>query len=127
MRGQYTDPHSLALKMHRLQHWLDSSELPATATRHVINPAATVIVDPTSNSPAASLNRNAIRLTGASEWSAEDLHGMARLFEIAGIDRYFVWLSPGPGAEKVRGWLKCRPIASSVVRSETSRTQKKSR
>jgi GNAT superfamily N-acetyltransferase len=33
---------------------------------------------------------------------------MARLFEVAGIDRHFVWLSPGPGADAVREWLKSR-------------------
>jgi GNAT superfamily N-acetyltransferase len=108
MSGQNTDPHSLALKMHRLHHWLDASELPDTTTRHVINPNAAVIVDPTSNSPAAALNRNAIRLTGASGLSVADLLGMARLFEVAGIDRHFVWLSPGPDADVVREWLKTR-------------------
>jgi GNAT superfamily N-acetyltransferase len=103
------DPHSLALKMHRLQHWLDGSELPATATRHVIAGAnTTIVVDATSNSPAASLNRNAIRLTGAPGQSSGDLRDMARLFEIAGVDRHFVWLSPGAGADAIRAWLKTR-------------------
>jgi GNAT superfamily N-acetyltransferase len=108
MRGRQTDPRSLALKIHRLQHWLDGSELPATTTRHVIDANATVLVDPASNSPAASLNRNAIRLSGAAGQTPQDFEHMARLFEAAGVDRHFVWLSPGPGADATREWLKTR-------------------
>jgi hypothetical protein len=108
MRGRHTDPGSLAPKMHRLQQWLDGSELPATATRHVIDANAAVIVDPTSNSPAASLNRNAIRLSGAPGFSADDLDNMARLFAAADIERYFVWLSPGPATAAALPWLTAK-------------------
>jgi GNAT superfamily N-acetyltransferase len=108
MQGLTPDTHSLAVKMHRLQHWLDGSELPATAMRHVVGANGTVIVDPTSNSPAASLNRNAVRLTGAPALGAADLQRMAALFDEAGVERHFVWLSPGPGADAVREWLVAR-------------------
>jgi GNAT superfamily N-acetyltransferase len=108
MRGLQTGPGSLAPKMHRLQLWLDGSELPATARRHVVDASAAVIVDPTSNSPAASLNRNAIRLSGAPGLRADDLANMSSLFSAAGVERYFVWLSPGPASSEVLPWLKAQ-------------------
>jgi GNAT superfamily N-acetyltransferase len=54
----------------------------------------------------ASSNFNRVYLCGAEEGLTVD--GMARiadLFRQAGVERFYVWLSPGPRMEVVRGWL----------------------
>jgi hypothetical protein len=106
MRAEYTDAPVLAAKMHRLQAWLDASELPASCTRHLLEEASAVVtVDASSHSPAASLNRNAIRLCSSPALSPSGLQQMAGLFSSVGIARFFVWMSPGSRNDLVRDWL----------------------
>ena len=60
----------------------------------------------TSTSPAASFNRNRICLSGTEGGlTLEGLIEMLKLFDAQRVNRSFVWLSPGPGIERVREWL----------------------
>jgi len=100
------DPASFALRIARLQRWLDAVDPHPTVRLHYIDRVwAAIKVDATSTEPAASLNRNAIRLFGGRGLSANDLNAMSALFEEAGAGRFFVWLHPGPDMEVVRRWL----------------------
>ena len=56
--------------------------------------------------PYASSNFNRVHLCGAEQGLTAD--GMARiadLFRQAGVTKFYVWLSPGPRIDAVRGWL----------------------
>jgi len=100
------DSESLALKMAGLQRWLDDCTRSSTTFVHYVDHAfAAVTVDPTSRSRAASFNKNAIRLCGGRGLSVSELNWMARLFSAADVERFFVWLSPGPGSDVIREWL----------------------
>jgi GNAT superfamily N-acetyltransferase len=102
----FPDPESLAIQIARMQRWLDTADQNPAVTLHYFDHAfAAVTVDPTSDAPAASLNRNAIRLCGGRGLTESDLCEMARLFEARAVERFFIWLYPGPGMEVVRGWL----------------------
>ena len=65
-----------------------------------------VSIDPNRQSQYASGNRNRVHLCGAEPGLRSE--GLARLvdqFTAAGVTRFFVWLSPGPDMDTVRGWL----------------------
>src|SRR5262249_60745484 len=65
-----------------------------------------VSISPAEQGPLASSNFNRVYLCGAEEGlTAEGLARIADLFRQAGVDRYYVWLSPGPRMEAVRAWL----------------------
>jgi hypothetical protein len=56
--------------------------------------------------PYASSNFNRVHLCGAEEGlTADGMACIANLFRQAGVERFYVWLSPGPCMEVVRGWL----------------------
>ena len=92
-----------------MSSWLESREgLPAE--RHSFDTApfgrSHISIDPTSTAPAASLNRNRICLHGAGGLTKSGLAELAKRFEARGVRRFFAWLSPGPGADDVRQWLR---------------------
>lgn len=103
------NPTALAQQLHRLQRWLNVSELPATAVSYYVDhPSISVTVDPTSDARAASLNRNRIRLCGGQKVSAAELDSIAALFGAQGVSRFFVWLSPGAEMTVIRERLATR-------------------
>ena len=109
MRGM--DREALASKMRALQSWIDSGESSATCVRQQFSRPpfgfAEVTVDPRSTEPAASYNRNRIVLCGSSGGLTLDgLHEMIGLFHSREVDRFFVWLSPGPNLDLIRGWFR---------------------
>lgn len=68
--------------------------------------SAYVSISVAEQGPYASSNFNRVHLCGAEEGLTAD--GMARiadLFRQTGVKRFYVWLSPGPRMEIVRGWL----------------------
>ena len=104
------DPGALVSKVRRLQIWLEPAAPSPTWSRHRFDRPpygfADVTVDVSSTSPAASYNRNRICLSGAEGGLTFDgLIEMLRLFDTQRVNRSFVWLSPGPGIERVREWL----------------------
>src|SRR6266446_7476113 len=91
--------------MNSLQRWLDGGEGTSTEViRYFDHAFAAVTVDPTSTARAASFNRNRIRLCGGRGLSTTELSEMAQLFDAQGVERFFVWLSPGPRIETIREW-----------------------
>jgi len=100
------DPAALAVKLHRLQRWLNISELPATTVSHYPDhPSVAVTVDPTSDARAASLNRNRINVCCSQPISATEFLEIVAVFEAQGVSRFFAWLSPGPEIGAVRNLL----------------------
>jgi hypothetical protein len=69
--------------------------------------SAYVSISLAEQGPYASANFNRVYLCGAEEeLTSEGLTRIADLFRQAGVEKYFVWLSPGPRMEIVRGWLE---------------------
>jgi GNAT superfamily N-acetyltransferase len=107
------DTLALASTMKRLTTWLGRNCQPEGFVQQCYDGApfggAYVTIDPTRQGPAASGNWNRIHVCGAEPGLTPD--GLARLadqFAAAGVRRFFVWLSPGPDMDTVRGWLKAR-------------------
>ena len=68
--------------------------------------SAYMTISPAEQGPFASSNFNRVYLCGAEDGlTADALASVADLFRQAGVDRYYVWLSPGPRMELVRCWL----------------------
>jgi hypothetical protein len=69
--------------------------------------SAYVSISLAEQGPFASSNFNRIYLCGAEDGlTAEGLASIADLFRQVGVEKYYVWFSPGPRMEVVRGWLK---------------------
>jgi GNAT superfamily N-acetyltransferase len=69
--------------------------------------AAYVSISLAEQGPYASANFNRVYLCGAEEGlTVEGLAHIADRFRHAGVEKYYVWLSPGPRMEVVRGWLE---------------------
>ena len=89
------DPEALASRMRRLQSWMESKASSPTWSRHQFDRPpfgnAEVTVDATSNSPAASFNRNRICLCGSEGGLTRDgLTEMIQLFDAQRVKRFFV-------------------------------------
>ncbi|MEO8062268.1 MAG: hypothetical protein ABI821_05935 [Pseudomonadota bacterium] len=104
------DAESLALKLMRMQAWMEQPDAYPQYTRQQFDAApgaAQISVDPTSTEAAASFNRNRIILCGRSgELTHDDLLRFIEIFRASGVRRFFAWLSPGPERDTVRGWLE---------------------
>jgi hypothetical protein len=110
------DEISLSLKLKRLTVWLDSRCQPDSGVRKQFDGApfgsCYVTVDPIRQDPAASRNLNRVYLCGTEAGlQPEGLDRLIELFTAAGVRRFFVWLSPGPDMDRVRGWLKERGLS----------------
>jgi GNAT superfamily N-acetyltransferase len=113
------DKISLSLKLKRFIPWLDDrcqpDGQPVSAARKQFHGApfggAYVTIDPNRQGPAASANFNRIYLCGTEAGLQPDgLDRLIELFAAADVKRFFVWLSPGPDMDAVRGWLKQRSL-----------------
>ena len=101
--------HRLALHMKELSRWLSDQEGSPEEIREFAGPPhgdALVSLDPASDAPAASFNRNRIVLCGARGGLTQDgLRALLDIFERRRIPRVFAWLNPGPDDSLVRDWL----------------------
>ncbi len=104
------DKIALSRQMKRLTGWLDSHSEPAGFIRKQFDRPpfgnCYVTIDPERQGLHASANKNRVYLCGTEAGLEQD--GLARLIELfsnAGVRRFFVWLSPGPDMDVVRGWL----------------------
>lgn len=100
----------LSLKMQRLTQWLDSQHPPARFVRKRFDGApfgsCYVTIDPDRQARFASGNMNRVYLCGAEPgMDSNSLRQIIDLFAAERIPRFFVWLSPGPRMDVVRGWL----------------------
>jgi GNAT superfamily N-acetyltransferase len=113
------DKISLSLKLKRFIPWLDDRCQPDGQQEGLVRKqfhgapfgGAYVTVDPNRQGTAASANLNRIYLCGTEAGLQPDgLDRLIELFAAAGVKRFFVWLSPGPDMDVVRGWLKARGL-----------------
>jgi hypothetical protein len=109
------DKIALALKMKRLVQWLDDQAPSAGFVRRQFQGPpfgnCYVTIDPERQAPFASPNMNRVYLCGAEAgMDSGSIRRLIDLFRTAGIERFFVWLSPGPEMDKVRGWLEARGL-----------------
>jgi GNAT superfamily N-acetyltransferase len=107
------DEIALSLKLKRFIPWLDDRCQPDSLIRKQFHGApfggCYVTIDPNRQGPAASGNFNRIYLCGTEAGLQPDgLDRLIELFMAAGVKRFFVWLSPGPAMDMVRGWLDQR-------------------
>jgi hypothetical protein len=100
----------LSLKMRRLVQWLDGRCPPDSFIRRRFDRPpfgdCYVTIDPERQAKAASPNMNRVYLCGADAgMDSGSIRHLIDLFVGKGIERFFVWLSPGPDMDRVRGWL----------------------
>jgi GNAT superfamily N-acetyltransferase len=105
------DPIALAARLKSLNVHMDKWARADGLRQHVFDArpfgSAYVSISPAEQGPYASANFNRVHVCGAEEGlTAEGLARIADRFRQADVDRYFVWLSPGPRMEIVRGWLE---------------------
>jgi hypothetical protein len=104
------DKIGLSLKMKRLTAWLDDRCRPESLIRKQFHDApfgnCYVTIDPGNQGPFASANLNRAYLCGREAGMESDgIERLIALFTEKGVRRFFVWLSPGPDMDAVRGWL----------------------
>jgi GNAT superfamily N-acetyltransferase len=104
------DKIALSLKLKRFIPWLDDRCQPDSLIRkHFHGPpfgGCYVTIDPERQGTAASANFNRVYLCGTESGMAADaLEKLIPLFTAEAVKRFFVWLSPGPDMDAVRGWL----------------------
>jgi len=104
------DTIDLSLKMKRLTAWLDTQNQPdglAGRRFHGVPFAdAYVTIDPEHQSPHASANLNRVHLCGAErDMGADGVKRLISFFAGHGVQRFFVWLSPGPDMDTARELL----------------------
>ena len=105
-----TDPLELAGLIKNLTIHMDARCRAAGLSQLRLDAApfgsAYVSISLAEQGPHASSNFNRVHLSGAEHGLTAD--GMARiadLFRQAGVKKFYVWLSPGPRIDAVRGWL----------------------
>jgi|SRR5215475_631202 len=104
------DKLALAQAVKELTRRTDGYWRPAGLVQHLFAGApfgtAYVCISPGEQGVHPSSNHNRVLLCGAESGLAVDgITGLMKLFADAGITRFFVWLSPGPGMKVVRRWL----------------------
>ena len=110
------DKIALSLKMKRLSAWLDGRCEPDRLVRKVFDGPpfgqCYVTIDRNRQGRFASINMNRVYLCGTEAGLTPDgIERLIELFRAEGVERFFVWLSPGPDMETVRGWLEARGLS----------------
>ena len=110
------DNFALARTMQRLAAAIDAQCRPAGAVRRMFDAPpfgnAYICISPGEESQFASANHNRIHLCGTDGGlTVEGLAQLRRMFDEAGVSRFFVWLTPGPDMDWVRGWLAAAGMA----------------
>ena len=105
------DTLDLSRKMKRLTAWLDTQVHPdGLAGRRFHGVAFGEVyatIDPERQTPYASANLNRVHLCGAEDgMSTEGVGRLIAFFASHGVQRFFVWLSPGPDMDKARRLLE---------------------
>ena len=110
------DEFALPLKMRRLTRWLDETCQPDNLMCRLFDGPpfghAYVTIDPERQGELASFNFNRVHLCGRDTGMEETgIAHWTNLFARHGVKKFFVWLSPGPEMETVRGWLEAGGLA----------------
>lgn len=106
----------LSQKMNRLVQWLDGHRPPAGFVRRRFDGPpfgnCYVTIDPERQTTFASGNMNRVYLCGREAgMSPDSIRRLIDLFRSEGIERFFVWLSPGPDIEIMRGWIEASGLS----------------
>ncbi len=102
------EAEQLALSLLRLQALVDETCFPAVIRRP--SERAYVSINPGDTGPNASTNRNRIMLAGDGGLTRRGFADLFDLFAREDVDRFFVWLTPGPGRETVEAWLEQKEL-----------------
>jgi len=110
------DEIALSLKMKRLAMWLDRRCQGEGVVRKQFDAApfgnCCVTIDPERQGPFASGNHNRVHICGTeSGLKPGGVDRLIEMFTTEGVKRFFVWLSPGPDMDIVRGWLEERGLS----------------
>ena len=115
--------------MKRLTHWLDSQHPPAGFVRKCFDGPpfgnCYITIDPDRQARFASGNMNCVYLCGAEPgMNSDSIRHIIDLFAAEGIERFFVWLSPGPrnGGYARLAWRK-RTYARAMDRLSDAMSQ----
>jgi GNAT superfamily N-acetyltransferase len=106
----------LSLKMNRFVQWLDGRCASASFVRRRFDGPpfgnCYVTIDPGRQATFASGNMNRVYLCGLEAGMDQDsIRRLIDLFRSEGIGRFFVWLSPGPDMDIVRGWIEASGLS----------------
>jgi GNAT superfamily N-acetyltransferase len=105
------DEIALSLKMQRLVPWLDGNCQPDHVARRQFDAPpfghCYLTIDTERQGPLASFNFNRVYLCGRQAgMESGNVVQWIELFAASNVKTFFVWLSPGPDMDAVRGWLK---------------------
>jgi hypothetical protein len=105
------DEFALSLKMKRLVQWLDGNCQPDHLARMQFDAPpfghCYLTIDTERQGPLASFNLNRVYLCGREVgMEPGGVTQWIELFAASGVTKFFVWLSPGPDMDAVRGWLE---------------------
>jgi GNAT superfamily N-acetyltransferase len=114
------DTIDLARRMRRLTQWVDSRRQPPTLIRRQFRGGSLgncyVTIDPDRQTPFASSNLNRVYMCGAEAgMSSSSVPHMMDLFLTERVNRFFVWLSPGPDMDTARGWLEQHGLVREIA------------
>jgi hypothetical protein len=105
------DAIGLSRKMQRLTIWLEDNCQPESLIRRRSGDGY-LLIDPSRQGDIASYNYNRVLLCGREEGlEAVSVARWINLFKAHGVKNFFVWLSPGPDMEEVRGWLAAHGLS----------------
>ncbi len=105
------DAIGLSRKMQRLTIWLEDNCQPENLIRRQTGDGY-LIIDPSRQGDIASFNYNRVLLRGREDGvEAASVARWIDLFGQHGVKKFFVWLSPGPDMEEVRGWLEAHGLS----------------
>jgi GNAT superfamily N-acetyltransferase len=105
------DEIALSLKMQRLVPWLDGNCQPDHVARRQFDAPpfghCYLTIDTERQGPLASFNFNRVYLCGRQAgMESGNVVQWIELFAASNVKKFFVWLSPGPDMDAVRGWLE---------------------
>src|ERR1700752_3991226 len=105
------DAIGLSRKMQRLTVWLEDNCQPESVI-HRQSGDGYLIIDPSRQGDIASYNYNRVLLCGREDGlEAASVTRWIELFRQHDVKKFFVWLSPGPDMEEVRGWLEAHGLS----------------
>jgi GNAT superfamily N-acetyltransferase len=110
------DGFALSLKIQRLTRWLDETCQPDGLVRRCFDGppfgACYLTIDPARQGTIASFNFNRVHLCGRQAGiEPGTIRRWIDLFADSGVQKFFVWLSPGPEMATVRRWLEAEGLS----------------
>jgi len=105
------NPADVASKLRAVTERMDECQ-PGDGETRLSIAGAWVTVNPSSDSPIVSRNRNRVQYFGCTQAvEPKDLDAVLEPFDRARVPRCYVWLSPCPQADAIESWLVERGFA----------------